>query len=165
MQTGKIKFEPVLLDIQSILKEQIEIHGQALRDKGLNIRLECSFKGALEGDVNMIAAVIRNLLSNAIHFSYENDIIMIELSEERGHFICSIEDNGIGMTADFKRKLLDITQMVTQQGTRNEKGSGLGLILCDQFIKAHKETLHIESQKDKGSIVSFTIPLRTSLRL
>lgn len=159
VQTGKIKFKPVALDMQSIVKDQISIHAEALSNKGLNVRLESSFKGQLEGDKNMIATVIRNLLSNAIHFSYDNDIIVIELSEEEGHFMCSIEDNGIGMTSEFKSKLLDVTQMATQEGTRNERGSGLGLILCDQFIKAHQGTLQIESQKDNGTIVYFTIPL------
>ena len=159
VQTGQITYNPAQLDILSIVKDQVKIQNQLLMDKGLNVRVESSFKGKVLGDKNMIATVIRNLLSNAIKFSHDNDIIDVELSTMDGDFSFSIEDNGVGLSPDYRKKLLDVTQMATQEGTHNERGSGLGLILCDQFMKLHKGTLNIESLINKGTIVTFTLPL------
>ena len=109
----------------------------------------------------MIATVIRNLLSNAIKFSNDNDIIVIEFSKTAQDFIFTIEDNGIGMTDAYRKKILSLTETTVQKGTRNEKGSGLGLILSNEFIKTHNGELSIESQEGKGTIVTFTLPLKS----
>lgn len=159
LQTGQIKYDPVPLNVMAITKDQIKVQYEALENKGLNVRLESSFKGSVKGDKNMIATIIRNLLSNAIKFSNDNDIIVIELNKVDEDFVFSIEDNGIGIPKNFKSKLFNLTEMTTQAGTRQEKGSGLGLILSNQFIKAHKGELMIESEQGKGTIVTFTLPL------
>lgn len=159
VQTGQIKFEPQEIDIVALTKDQIQVQKSQLEDKGINVRLESSFKNTITGDKNMLATVIRNVLSNAIKFSHLNSIIVIELSKVGEYFSFSIEDNGIGIPEKQLGELLNITKMTTQLGTRQEKGSGLGLILCDQFIKAHKGTLTIESQEGRGTIITFTLPI------
>ncbi len=161
LQTGQIKYEPRNLDITMIIKDQIKIHQEALESKGINVRLESSFKGHVFGDKNMIATTIRNLISNAIKFSYDNDIVVIELNRVDNNFVFSIEDNGMGIPDTFQSRLLDLTVSTVQSGTRNEKGSGLGLILCHEFIKTHKGNLTVESEEGKGTIVTFTIPLKS----
>lgn len=161
LETGQIKYEPIPLDILAITKDQIKVYSDNLKQKGINVRLESSFKGTVEGDKNMIATVIRNLLSNAIKFSNDNDIIVIEFSKTAQDFIFTIEDNGIGMTDAYRKKILSLTETTVQKGTRNEKGSGLGLILSNEFIKTHNGELSIESQEGKGTIVTFTLPLKS----
>ncbi|RMB63260.1 sensor histidine kinase [Dokdonia sinensis] len=159
IQTGQIAFNPETLDLMSITKDQIKVQSQLLEKKGLQVRLESSYSGKVTADKNMIATVIRNLLSNAIKFSRLNGIIVIEINKVENNVSFSIEDNGIGIPDDFKDNLLDITTLTRQVGTNNEKGSGLGLILCNQFIEAHKGKLAIESAFEKGTIVSFLLPL------
>ena len=160
MQTGQIIYTPTPLDIMSITKDQIRVQNEVLEAKGLNVRLESSFKGEVQGDKNMVATVIRNLLSNAIKFSHDNDIIVIELSTVENHFVFSIEDNGIGIPTSYKENLFDLTEITIQAGTRNEKGSGLGLVLSSEFIKTHKGDLQVESEEGKGTLITFTLPLK-----
>lgn len=159
LQTEQVEFTPVALDIMSITKDQIKIQNHALQSKGINIRLESSFKGEVVGDKNMVATIIRNLLSNAIKFSHDNDIIVIELTRLDNKFVFSIEDNGIGIPEYDKQRLFDLTEITSRVGTRNEKGSGLGLVLSNEYLKAHKGELHIESEDGKGTLVTFTLPL------
>ncbi|WP_035335045.1 HAMP domain-containing sensor histidine kinase [Dokdonia sp. PRO95] len=160
LQTDQVVFVPVALDIMSLTKDQIKIQKHALEVKGLNIRLESSFKGEVVGDKNMVATIIRNLLSNAIKFSHDNDIIVIELTRLENKFVFSIEDNGIGIPEFDKQRLFDITQITSRVGTRNEKGSGLGLVLASEYLKAHKGELHVESEDGKGTLATFTLPLK-----
>lgn len=159
IQTGQITYKPEALDVLSISKDQIKVQQHLLDEKGLKVRLESSYNGKVIGDRNMIATVIRNVLSNAIKFSHRKGIIVVELSKLDGHFSFSIEDNGIGIPQKYLEKLMDVTAVTSQLGTNNEKGSGLGLILCDQFIKAHEGKLDIESQEGNGTIVSFLLPV------
>lgn len=160
LQTGQIIYTPTPLDIMSITKDQIRVQNEVLEAKGLNVRLESSFKGEVQGDKNMVATVIRNLLSNAIKFSHDNDIIVIELSTVENHFVFSVEDNGIGIPTSYKENLFDLTEITIQAGTRNEKGSGLGLVLSSEFIKTHKGDLQVESEEGKGTLITFTLPLK-----
>lgn len=161
VQTGQITFNPEDLDILAITKDQIKVQQLLLDEKGLKVRLESSFNGSIYGDRNMIGTIIRNVLSNAIKFSYKQGIIIIELSKVGESFSFTIEDNGIGIPNKFIEKIMDVTTVTSQLGTSNEKGSGLGLILCDQFIKAHNGRLDIESEVEKGTIVSILLPLST----
>ncbi|AEE19084.1 sensor histidine kinase [Dokdonia sp. 4H-3-7-5] len=159
LQTDQVEFTPVALDIMSITKDQIKIQNHALQNKGLNIRLESSFKGEVVGDKNMVATIIRNVLSNAIKFSHDNDIIVIELTRLDNKFVFSIEDNGIGIPEHDKQRLFDLTEITSRVGTRNEKGSGLGLVLSNEYLKAHRGDILIESEDGKGTLVTFTLPL------
>jgi len=159
LQTGQIICTPIALDIMAITKDQIRVHEAALMAKGLTVQLESSFREEVLGDKNMVATIIRNLLSNAIKFSHDDDIIIIELSAVDDYFIFSIEDNGIGIPAIYMSTLFDLTEITIQRGTRNEKGSGLGLVLSDEFIKTHKGKLHAESEEGKGTIITFMLPL------
>ncbi|MGK0252270.1 MAG: two-component system sensor histidine kinase/response regulator, partial [Gammaproteobacteria bacterium] len=159
VQTGQIIFKPEDIDILTITKDQLKVQQYLLDEKGLKVRLESSYRGSLKGDRNMIGTVIRNVLSNAIKFSHKQGIIVIELSKVGEYFSFSIEDNGIGIPQKYLKKLMDVTAVTSQLGTSNEKGSGLGLILCDQFIKAHNGKIEIESQVEKGTIVSFSLPI------
>ncbi len=159
LQTGQIKYNPSNLDILSITRDQVNAHKKDLKRKGLRIRIESSFKSTAVGDKNMIVTVIRNLISNAIKFSYENEIIVVELSKLDNNFIFSIEDTGLGISKIQKSKLFDLASFTVQEGTKKEKGSGLGLILSSKLIKMNNGSLTIDSEINKGTIVTFTLPL------
>tara|TARA_R110001632_G_scaffold50261_3_gene125437 strand:+ start:3680 stop:5317 length:1638 start_codon:yes stop_codon:yes gene_type:complete len=161
VQTGQITFNPEDIDILAVTKDQVKVQQHLLDEKGLKVRLESSYNGSIYGDRNMIGTIIRNVLSNAIKFSYKQGIIVIELSKVDECFSFTIEDNGIGIPKKFIDKIMDVTTITSQLGTSNEKGSGLGLILCDQFIKAHNGKLDIDSEVGKGTIVSILLPIST----
>jgi len=159
IQTGKIHYNPQKIDLLRIIKDQIKIQEQQALRKNINIIIEASTDSKVMADKNMIATVIRNLISNAIKYSHENGIVVIEINKVDSFFSFSIEDNGIGILEKHKDSLFDVTKVTTQQGTLQEKGSGLGLIISKQFIETHQGTLSIESIHGKGTIASFTIPL------
>jgi len=107
----------------------------------------------------MVGTIIRNLLSNAIKFSHPESVIGIEIHKEGDVIVISIEDSGIGIPEKKLAKLFDVTEMTIQSGTANEKGSGLGLILCKQFAEIHNGKLSLESVKGEGTIANFTLPI------
>jgi len=159
VQTGKINYSPIDLNLLNITKDQLKVQQYAAESKRLRIDLDCSFNEKIKGDRNLIANVIRNLISNAIKFSYEGHVVAIEISKLENEVSFSVEDTGVGIPQEHLDKLFDITEVTTQRGTNNEKGSGLGLVLSRQFIEMHNGKLDIESKLSVGTITSFTLPL------
>lgn len=159
IQTGNIHYNPQKIDVLSIVKDQVKIQKQQALHKNIHIVIEASTDIKVLADKNMIATVIRNLLSNAIKYSHNKGIVVIELCKVDQLFSFSIEDSGIGIPEEYINHLFDVTKVTTQKGTLQEKGSGLGLILSKQFVEMHEGTLSIESTKNKGTIVSFTLPI------
>jgi len=159
VQTGNLKFNPVSINILKIIKDQIRVQKYNADKKGIKIVIESNFNGNSTGDKNMVGTIIRNLLSNAIKFSHPESVIGIEIHKEGDVIVISIEDSGIGIPEKKLAKLFDVTEMTIQSGTANEKGSGLGLILCKQFAEIHNGKLSLESVKGEGTIANFTLPI------
>jgi signal transduction histidine kinase len=110
-------------------------------------------------DKNILDTILRNLISNAIKFT--NNGGKIDIYAEINHKIVTItvSDNGIGITQKLKNKLFDISQTQTTKGTEGESGTGLGLLLCKEFVEKHGGTIWVESKEGKGSDFKFTMPL------
>jgi len=159
VQTGKIDYNVQEIDLLKIATDQIRVQKHTAESKKIRIDLECSFKGKVKGDKNLIANVIRNLISNAIKYSYEGGVIVVEVTKQDKLASVSVEDNGVGIPEDYLDKLFDVTEITTQLGTSKEKGSGLGLVLSKQFVEMHGGKLEIESHSASGTIASFTIPM------
>ncbi|MDD2564982.1 MAG: ATP-binding protein, partial [Salinivirgaceae bacterium] len=106
----------------------------------------------------MLKTVIRNLVSNALKFSYNGGIVTVDTQTKENEIVVSVKDTGKGMTNEEIDKLMNQNVHFTTYGTNNEKGSGLGLMLCKDFIKLHNGELRVESEPDKGSTFSFTLP-------
>jgi len=109
-------------------------------------------------DMYMIETVFRNLITNAIKFSEENDEIKIEVVEEKDFIICSVSDQGIGMTKEQIDNLFHIDKVTSTVGTNGEKGSGLGLSLCIDFIEKNGGKIWVESKPGIGSTFYFSVP-------
>lgn len=159
VQTGNISFNIEEIDLVKIVTDQIHIQKHIADDKNVQIDLECSFNGRLRGDKNLMGSVIRNLLSNAIKFSHNGGVVVVDISKKDSMASISVEDNGIGIPKELLDKLFDITEVTTQKGTSNEKGSGIGLVLSKQFVEMHEGTLAIESEESRGTLVEITLPL------
>ena len=109
-------------------------------------------------DKDLINSVLRNLLSNAIKFSQIEGRIVISARQTQDNLIVSFKDGGIGINREDLTKLFRIEEAVPTLGTQNETGTGLGLILCKEFIDKHGGQIWVESEEGKGSTFFFSIP-------
>ena len=118
----------------------------------------------VHADKAMIGSVLRNLVSNAIKFTNRGGKIVISTEQHNKELVVSIADNGIGISEDLLPKLFRIEESMSAPGTNNEHGTGLGLILCKDFIEKHGGRIWVESKSDgtsdeKGSTFKFTLPM------
>ena len=114
---------------------------------------------AVRADIDMVKTGFRNLISNAIKFSNEGAEVVVSLAEEDGMAIVSVKDSGCGIDEENQRKLLHTDTHFSTFGTNNEEGSGLGLLLCKDFVIKNGGKLWFTSKKGEGSTFSFSIPL------
>ena len=112
-------------------------------------------------DVNMVETIFRNLVSNAIKFTNENGLIKITSKDMNGFEEISISDNGIGILESDIEKILNSGIQHSASGTENEKGTGLGLILCREFVEKNGGKIWVESEVNNGTIFKFTLPKKT----
>src|SRR4030043_121015 len=127
---------------------------------GKNIELKCFIPDNLQvnADKNMIKTILRNLISNAIKFTHKNGKVEVRAVFDSKLVEISVSDSGIGMTEETMAKLFRIDADLSTRGTENEKGTGLGLFLCKEFIEKHGGKIWVESEHGKGSIFKFMLP-------
>ncbi|WP_370827627.1 ATP-binding response regulator [Bacteroides nordii] len=159
-QIGKLKVVYQDIDMVEVTEGVIEIFSMVAELKKISIRLETPSKLEVYADIDMIKTVIRNLLSNAIKFSNEETEILVTVQEQEGMAVVSVKDSGCGIDEENQKKLLHTDTHFSTFGTNNEEGSGLGLLLCQDFVIKNGGRLWFTSVKGEGSIFSFSIPLK-----
>lgn len=159
VQTGRIVFKPDNLQLSPLIEKVVDLHKLAAKKKDIDITYDIP-EISLKADINMIHSVLRNLLSNAIKFSYKGGKINISAVENKNEVEISVKDYGIGINKDHQKKMFQLGEDITTLGTNNEKGTGLGLILCKEFIEKHGGKISVESEEEKGSRFYFTIPIK-----
>ena len=157
-QTGQIKFEPVTLKLKPIVLEIFEILSTTAKSKDISLNYNQSINLKVYAEENMLKTILRNLISNAIKFTGTNGKINIEAVGKHNFVEITVSDNGIGIKEDIKNRLFKVGENVTTTGTVDEKGSGLGLIICEEFVVRHGGRIWIESEVGKGSSFKFTLP-------
>jgi PAS domain S-box-containing protein len=158
-QTGKIPYKAEKIDLSIIANENISILKPSAENKNISVFSEIKFNTIVLGDPNMLTTVIRNLLSNAVKFTNPGGRVLISCQIKKDMAEVCIEDNGIGISKENQKKIFDFGEQFKREGTANERGTGLGLILCKEFIDRHQGELWIESKVGKGSKFFFTVPL------
>ena len=123
----------------------------------MKITVPDNFKATADKD--MLKIILRNLITNAIKFSYRNGEVELRAAADDCLVEISVSDNGVGMTEDAIQKLFKPGVGSSEYGTENEHGTGLGLLLCDEFVKKHGGKIWVESEPGKGSSFKFTLPL------
>lgn len=159
MQSGKIIFKPQKLILSTILQEIIEISTSAAILKNIQLSYIQSQDIEVYADENMLNVVLRNLISNAIKFTNTGGNIGISTISKQHQVEITISDNGVGIPKEISKKLFNISTNISSVGTANEKGTGLGLILCKEFIEKQGGEIWVESELGKGSDFKFTLPL------
>ena len=159
-QIGKLKVVYQDIDMVEVTEGVIEIFSMVAELKKISIRLETPSKLDVHADIDMIKTVIRNLLSNAIKFSNEATEILVTVQEQEGMAVVSVKDSGCGIDEENQKKLLHTDTHFSTFGTNNEEGSGLGLLLCQDFVIKNGGKLWFTSTKGEGSTFSFSILLK-----
>jgi signal transduction histidine kinase len=158
-QTGKIKFNPEYIEFVSLINEVLELLNDSARQKSITIRKILPQTIPVLADRAMISTVLRNLISNGIKFTRSGGEIIIRAEQTENELIVSVADNGVGIKKEAVDKLFRIDYSYTQTGTNRETGTGLGLLLCKEFIDLHGGRIWIESELGEGSTFHFSIPL------
>ena len=158
MQRGVIHFSPEKFDLYTAILDANELYYLAAERKGIKLVNKIEPDTLIYADLNMLRTIFRNLVSNAIKFSNKDSEIIIDAEKSKNEFSISVTDFGIGMSeTDIKNKL-ERDESSTKMGTNNEKGSGIGMSICKDFIRWHKGKLMIKSKVGEGTTVRFTIP-------
>jgi len=158
IQTNTIKYNPVAFNVHEKILDSLEFLEGASGRKSIRIKVVAKEEIRVYADVNMFSTVVRNLVANAIKFTHERGHITISLEKREGFCEIAIRDNGVGIPEDNIRKIFRIDSNHTTLGTNGEKGTGLGLILCREFIGKHNGKIWVESVVGKGSTFVFTLP-------
>lgn len=161
-QTGQINFNPEKLKLNPLIEEVIKSLDSSAHIKNISLNYEPLKEIDVYADDNLLRIIIRNLIQNSIKFTHSMGKVEIFASKNKDGVEISITDNGMGMNSKTKENLFLIGKSEVQLGTANEKGSGLGLVLCKEFVEKHKGKIWVESQEGQGSTFSFTIPLDES---
>ncbi len=158
-QSGKIKFDPAPFNLALIIHEVVEIFKDSARQKSITIRNLTTQNIPVMADQSMIKTVLRNLISNGIKFTNTGGEIEITATQEASKLVVSVADNGIGITEKNHQKLFRIEYNHSTMGTHNESGTGLGLLLCKEFIEMHDGQIWADSQRSQGSRFCFSLPI------
>lgn len=158
IQTGNIVFKPELLNLTECISSIVENMVPTAFSKNISLFFEPSQDIFAYADQNMIQTTFRNLIGNAIKFTFRGGAVEIKVSNEEQGAKISISDNGVGMDEETRKNLFVLNKLYSKYGTENEKGTGLGLILCKEFIEKHGGHILVESEIGKGSTFIFYIP-------
>lgn len=159
-QTGGIQFNPQSFTLNKLVNETLEMLQTSATQKQITIENKIRADIMIYADYQMISVVIRNLISNAIKFTHKNGSIAISCDLADNQITVKVSDSGIGIPKDIIDQLFSLNKSTRRNGTDKEFGSGLGLILCKEFINTHQGYIGVESSSEKGSVFAFTIPVK-----
>jgi len=158
-QTGKLPYKPQKINLALVCNQIIEILRLAAMAKNITLDYLGKDEIVIFADINMVNTILRNLISNAIKFTKSDGKIFIFAEKHSTEATITVSDNGIGIAPHIINKMFDISQNHSSKGTANEAGTGLGLLLCKEFVEKHGCKIWVESELGKGSNFNFTMPL------
>ena len=164
-QSGKIAFAPKQTDIKSLVADSISLLVNLVKKKNIQLSTDIPENTTAFCDAELISMVIRNLVANAIKFSFHDSIVNITAGKkkmnDKDSLMISVEDKGVGIKKEHLKMLFNKDIHYTTYGTDNEKGSGLGLNICQEFVEMNGGRIWIESKINKGTVFHFSLPLNS----
>ena len=157
MKSGRMSFSPTDFDIAKVCFDIIELYAVKAAQKGIEINANFQDGLIVHADKFMIETVLRNLINNAVKFTKPKGKITVKIEEEKENYIVSVSDTGIGISQENQKKLFKIDTAYSTFGTALEKGTGLGLILCKEFVEKNGGKIWVESKENKGTVFYFTV--------
>lgn len=159
-QIGSLNVVYQDIDVVEVVDSVIDVFNMVAGLKKITIREEKVDKLPVSADIDMLKTVVRNLVSNAIKFSNEGSEVLVKMEEKDGMAVVSVHDHGCGIDEEGQKKLLHTDTHFSTFGTNNEEGSGLGLLLCLDFVNKNGGKLWFTSKQGEGSVFSFSVPLK-----
>lgn len=157
-QTGKMEFNPEYIDLAACTKKIIHLYDDIAGQKSITIKNTLPHNLFVFADNAMISTILRNLISNAIKFTMPGGEIIISAIKKQNEIVFSVSDSGVGISKNSIQRLFRIDQSYSTTGTNKESGTGLGLILCKDFVEKHNGRIWVESEERKGTTFYFTLP-------
>ena len=158
IQQGQMPYSPTIMDLKEVVNETIEVLMEDAAGKKITIINHLPEKLEVKADGDMLKTIIRNLVSNSIKFTSAYGVVEINAVEDNGQIEVTVKDTGKGIKRENLDKLFKIDIIYSTRGTKEEAGSGMGLILCKEFVEKHGGKIWAESEIAKGSEFKFTLP-------
>ncbi len=159
-QTGRLIYNPREIEFKRIIENSVSVLRSLADQKNIVVKFDYNEDMSLFADPQMIETVLRNLVNNAIKFTPEDGTIEITAHQIDDHISICVKDSGMGISEEDARNLFRIDSTVKRKGTNNEDGSGLGLILCKEFVDKNNGTIWVNSSPGEGSSFFFTVPAK-----
>ena len=157
-QTGRLSYDPENISLFELVNEILSFYKENARLKSIHLMNHIDKDILVYADRELVSAIIRNLVSNAIKFTNMNGYVKIDAIERTDFVEVSVEDNGTGIDSVRLEKIFSLESAISTRGTQNEEGTGLGLILCKEFVERNGGKIHVTSRKGKGTVFYFTLP-------
>lgn len=161
-QTGNIAYIPELFELSSILEEETDLLLSSAQQKGIELQLNIPINTSVYADKYMLRTIFRNIISNAIKYTYPGGIIKVSVENKQSDWQFKVMDNGVGMEPAVCENIFIIGAHKSEAGTQKEQGTGLGLILCKEFVERNAGKIWVESKLGEGSSFFFTLPIINS---
>jgi PAS domain S-box-containing protein len=158
LQSGRMEYKTEKLDLFHLSESVINLINPTASKKNLQLISSVPQRSYVFADMNMLNSVLQNLVSNAVKFTNDSGVIAISSLEKNDSMEITVADNGVGMREKDLVKLFKIDEHFSTKGTKDESGTGLGLLLCKELIEKHGGTISVESELGKGTKFHFTIP-------
>ncbi|MCK5759843.1 MAG: tetratricopeptide repeat-containing sensor histidine kinase [Candidatus Delongbacteria bacterium] len=157
-QSGQIEMHPGIIGLYDIIKQNIDVQSVIIANKDITVDNLVGSDVEVYADVNLLDTVIRNILSNAIKFTFSEGEIKIYSVEQEDSIYITIEDSGVGIPSENIDKIFTVGGNISTEGTSHEKGFGLGLIIVKEFMKLNNGNISVESEEGKGSKFIIELP-------
>jgi two-component system sensor histidine kinase/response regulator len=159
MQQGQISYNPIQIKLEGLVTENIGMLGDSIKKKNLSFTVQVPESQTVYADSNMLQSIIRNLISNAIKFTPKDGKVTVSSGfTENNTSVIVVKDSGIGMNSTMTANLFRLNVNNSRPGTEGEQSSGLGLILCKEFVEKHGGEIWVESEEGFGTTFYFTLP-------
>lgn len=162
IQRGMIEYQPQQTDVKGVIERNIALLTSNAEQKQITLRSSIPEKVFAYADPNMVDTIVRNLLSNALKFTGPSGTVDVSTTQDEAHVNVSVSDTGMGIDEKTLPKLFRIDTVYHKRGTAGEKGTGLGLILCKEFVEKNEGKIGVKSEVGKGSTFTFTLPKKHS---
>ena len=158
VQSGQLSVQKTKIELRNIVLNIIENLSPLAQNKSIKLNCNIPQDVYIEADINMFKTILRNLITNSIKFTNENGEIEVNIEEIEKRIMIIVADNGVGMSQDLAKNLFTDQVNQTEEGTKGEKGTGLGLTIIKELVQKHKELIWAESEIGKGSRFIVTMP-------
>ncbi|HKJ40502.1 MAG TPA: HAMP domain-containing sensor histidine kinase, partial [Sunxiuqinia sp.] len=152
-----VQFKPEKLKLNTVIKNNQILNSRIAESKGVELKSKIKDDVFVYADHNMVDLIVRNLISNALKFTPEKGKVELDMLQVDGFYKVQVKDTGVGIAEEDIPKLFEQNDSISTYGTNNEKGSGLGLILCKEFVEMNGGEIVVESKKGEGSTFTFSL--------